>query len=889
MEATISVPVYQEYMNPVLHVLRDHPEGLSIDELDRRVIEHMQLPPEIVAVPQDPEKPDRTQVGYRIAWARTYLRKAGFVDNPARGVWTLTEKGRAVGIVDAYDVSAEVAQAARGVLKDEEVGDAIEEDERTSELFAANVRDELRRALLETYQKLSAEGALLSAEDASRCYQTFRDQFGPEVLGSLDGEALLDKMHKRGTKDSLVYWLEFKDDAEFPARFGSISGGSAAKFGLFYAADSAQWVTHAGSQQTRLTIAEAVAKARAQRDQLLAATQVLASMAADPESIDYEALQTAVVAAAPDIAESSWVHKYLSLLFPTVLEPIHGEEYQAHQLRKLLKLPGSGRYSNARVFVGVAKQLGITLLDLAITLHRRNGGPHAYWRVRTTVDGENAWEKMRAGGFIAVRWPAVGDLTAVTHDQAGKRSLRSSVEQHYADQVPSMAKLSNQLFQFLTAAERDLVLAMDGARVRGIGRLLGPYAYHAEDSDWPHQRPVEWLSDVEWVVPEPEGVPTPFVRLRKPVNMIETEARLLGTRAMRSGPPRAATTTTPPLAPLTGIVSRVNAVLQRKRQVILFGPPGTGKTFWAERAAEELAARAWFGIEAARMDDQQRRALRDKGVIELCSFHAAYGYEDFLEGFRPTNAGGGLSFVIRDGIFKTVCARAAADPSRPYFLIIDEINRGDIPRIFGELLTVLEREKRGKMIVLPISGTRFSVPDNVLVLATMNTADRSIALLDAALRRRFGFVELMPDSTTLRGVAVGGLPLGPWLDELNQRVIRRLGRDARHLQIGHSYLLPGGSPVRELTRFVEILRDDIVPLLEEYCYDDFEALVDILGPTIAQASKQLLDTSLFEVDRQDKLMDALLSQYANVTATRAAVEAEHASAAERVDDAEERS
>src|SRR4029078_13485986 len=114
-----------------------------------------------------------------------------------------------------------------------------------------------------------------------------------------------------------------------------------------------------------------------------------------------------------------------------------------------------------------------------------------------------------------------------------------------------------------------------------------------------------------------------------------------------------------------------------------------------------------------------------------------------------------------------LCKDANATPERSFYLIVDEINRGDIPRIFGELLTTLEKDKRGKRGILPVSQEIFSLPRNVFLIGTMNTADRSISLLDAALRRRFGFVELMPDSVPLAGVSVGGLPLGPWLHALN--------------------------------------------------------------------------------------------------------------------------
>ena len=159
------------------------------------------------------------------------------------------------------------------------------------------------------------------------------------------------------------------------------------------------------------------------------------------------------------------------------------------------------------------------------------------------------------------------------------------------------------------------------------------------------------------------------------------------------------------------------------------------------------------------------------GLVRWCTFHPAYGYEDFIEGFRPQiNATNQLVFERCAGIFKTLCKDAHVS-ERKHFLVVDEINRGDIPRIFGELLTLLEKDKRGLEITLPLSGDRFTVPQNVHLIGTMNTADRSIALLDTALRRRFGFVELMPDISVLGTASAGGsVPLGLWLAALNDRL-----------------------------------------------------------------------------------------------------------------------
>ena len=161
-------------------------------------------------------------------------------------------------------------------------------------------------------------------------------------------------------------------------------------------------------------------------------------------------------------------------------------------------------------------------------------------------------------------------------------------------------------------------------------------------------------------------------------------------------------------------------------------------------------------------------------------------------------------------------------------------------------------------IVLPVSGETFRVPPNIYLIGTMNTADRSISLLDTALRRRFGFVEFMPDSSVLREHAVSGIPLGPWLDALNRRICEHVGRDARNLQVGHAYLLQGGRPVKDMTALKRAIRDDILPLLEEYCYEDFAALQRIVGNGLLDVEHQCIRHELFEDGQESELVQALM-------------------------------
>ena len=232
------------------------------------------------------------------------------------------------------------------------------------------------------------------------------------------------------------------------------------------------------------------------------------------------------------------------------------------------------------------------------------------------------------------------------------------------------------------------------------------------------------------------------------------------------------------------------------------------------------------------------------GQLTRVTFHPSYTYEDFVEGFKPIETGNGqLVLRMTDGIFKTVCQAAQAQPDKTFLLVIDEINRGNIPKIFGELITLLEMDKRGMTVMLPQSRHPFSVPPNLRIIGTMNTADRSIKLLDAALRRRFAFFELMPEPEVLAGgVIQGGLDLEVFLGALNQRIAQA---ESREKQIGHSYLLlANGQPVSDPDEFARRFRHELLPLLQEYAYEDYGELLGYIGPGLVDAKEQRFRTDV---------------------------------------------
>lgn len=216
---------------------------------------------------------------------------------------------------------------------------------------------------------------------------------------------------------------------------------------------------------------------------------------------------------------------------------------------------------------------------------------------------------------------------------------------------------------------------------------------------------------------------------------------------------------------------------------------------------------------------------------EFITFHQSFSYEDFIEGIKPKldDNEKDVSFEIKDGVFKKLCLKAEADPSNDYAIFIDEINRGNVSAIFGELITLIEDDKRiGSAneikVRLPYSKSEFGVPSNLFIIGTMNTADRSVEALDTALRRRFSFMEIMPDPSLLTNIVFNEFNLAEVLEAINERIEVLLDRDHT---IGHSYFLKLKSG--DINGLKSVFANNIIPLLQEYFYHDYEKIALILG------------------------------------------------------------
>ena len=443
-----------------------------------------------------------------------------------------------------------------------------------------------------------------------------------------------------------------------------------------------------------------------------------------------------------------------------------------------------------------------------------------YWLI---APGENAhlWESWLEYSSASIGWELTGSL----HDFSSRAALREFLDEQNPETNQSIN--SSMLWNFSHEIKQgDVLLAKLGrSEIVGWGVVQGEYYFDTQRSPHHHQLPVEWQTCER--VKLPDGRLLAAKTLTEFDDLTDSSLRFI-TDAIGNLPgfeshdddldaisvaePDAqysAYTMEDALSELFISETKLHNILRqvkRKKNVILQGAPGVGKTFIAKRLAWLL------------------HGEKSERYMSTIQFHQSYSYEDFVEGIRPTEK----HFRIKEGIFYNFCRRALGNPDQDYVMIIDEINRGNLSKILGELMMLIESDKRGQSLNLAYSDEPFTVPKNIFLIGTMNTADRSLSLVDYALRRRFAFLDLLPGFSEpgfARHLKNHGLNKGHveivrnCMGHLND-TIRNDGGLGRGYCIGHSFFTPTKAVDNFGDWFEEIVRYEIGPLLEEYWIDD---------------------------------------------------------------------
>lgn len=417
------------------------------------------------------------------------------------------------------------------------------------------------------------------------------------------------------------------------------------------------------------------------------------------------------------------------------------------------------------------------------------------------------WEEFYKRGVMAIGWDEIGDLSLFE----SKSEIKEKMKNIY-DSNLSYKNATHAAWQFANEMKVGDIIFVKKGRSQLIGRgiVTSDYFYDFEASEYNHIRTVKWTHHGEWPYPGKAAMKTltdvtPYSDFVEKLNNIFDDDTSEDIEEVEKS--YSSYTKEDFLSDIfmsEEEYERLKSVLTFKKNIILQGAPGVGKTYTAKRLTYSL--------------------MGEKNIerVKMVQFHQSYSYEDFIMGFRPSDNG----FELRKGAFYNFCKKAELDACNDYFFIIDEINRGNLSKIFGELFMLFENDKRGASLQLVYSDEKFSIPENLYIIGMMNTADRSLAILDYALRRRFAFFELQP------GFDTDGFKT--YQSNINNRKLDNLIACVKNLNyaitadeslgegfcIGHSYfcnLTPGSVNDQVISNIVEY---ELIPLLKEYWFDE---------------------------------------------------------------------
>lgn len=430
-----------------------------------------------------------------------------------------------------------------------------------------------------------------------------------------------------------------------------------------------------------------------------------------------------------------------------------------------------------------------------------------YW-LYAPGEGSCMWDEFYTSGIMAIGWGEIGDLSTFDSKDAMKIKMREVI-----DESLSYKNAAHATWQFAKEMKiGDIVFVKKGMhQIIGRGIVMSDYEYDStRDDEYKNIRQVDWTHNGEWPHPGQAVMKTltditSYTDYVEKLNsLFEDETEEDAEDVEKTYPPYTKEDFLSEVFMPEEEYDKLSGILRIKKNIILQGAPGVGKTFVAKRIAFSMMG------------------IKDVERVMMVQFHQSYSYEDFIMGFRPSTDG----FELKRGAFYNFCKKAEIDGDNDYFFIIDEINRGNLSKIFGELFMLIENDKRGVSLQLLYSDEKFSVPKNIYIIGMMNTADRSLAMLDYALRRRFAFFEIKPGFTT-DGFREYRMSLEnekfdkliACVESLNN-VISNDESLGDGFCIGHSYfcnLLPDTINDQVLSYIVEY---ELIPLLKEYWFDE---------------------------------------------------------------------
>lgn len=755
-----------KYFKPVIDALKKLGGSATPQQVEECIAQNLNLPSDVV---NESYENGNNKFSNQVAWARNYLVYAGYIDKSEIGKWILTDSGKTVDMTE--DLASDI------VLR----------------------QNKLRQ---------NKHSPWLSNDEKDRLYDEFNRQFPIEKLP----EMALEQYTNCNKRDSFCYWVEVKTEG-----LGSIWGGSAYKFGIFRIAGN----VNASIGRLRDEEYAWYSKYGRTRDEVFSNIRdKIVQIANAARNGNYSAID------AVDLGDA----------FKWKIAFLYSEKKLLNWFKRDALIEFAKSYSNEIKKNSPISDLQTILLkakgnenlwdfsDKLLSIWEEHKSKNQNDNQENTDDtsvrywlyapGKNAskWDEFYNSGIMALGWDEIGDFRLFSSRDEIREKLRETYDNDLSFTNSTLA-----VWQFANDIKKgDVVFVKKGLyKIIGRGVVVGDYEFDDERSDYNNVRKMKWTHIGEWKHPG-QAVMKTLTDITDYTDYVEKLNAFFDIEEDDKEENKE-------FDPYDGddFLSEVFIsqekyetmvdLLKRKKNIIIQGATGVGKSFAAKRLAYSTIGE------------------KNTNRVKLVQFHQSYSYEDFIVGFRPSEKEN-VQFEKKYGVFYEFCKKAIDDIENEYFFIIDEINRGNLSKIFGELLLLIEHDKRGKehKIQLLYSKEDFYVPENVYIIGMMNTADRSLAMIDYALRRRFSFVEFEPafESEGFKNLK----------SEIDNEKYNRLIKEVENLneviaadtslgkgfRIGHSYFVPKEIKDVDAQWLSDIVQFDIIPLLEEYWFDESE-------------------------------------------------------------------